>query len=112
MVLLNLRVIAFRTVGDEQDRGGVTQTTWWLRGHRLEIGAASARRIKAVIVVGNALASFILMATGFVIHRGMGRRSPEEQGLRQVNDRLVRRTAELSAFARRSVSNAALRAFM
>ena len=63
---------------------------------RLSTAAADARRIKALIVWGNALAIFILIAKGVVIHRETGKRNLAEQNLKQVNERLERRTAELS----------------
>jgi signal transduction histidine kinase len=63
---------------------------------RLETAAASTRKMKAVIVLGNAVAALILSLAGFVIHRETGRRSIAEQDLKHINQRLERSTAELS----------------
>jgi signal transduction histidine kinase len=63
---------------------------------RLETAAAGSRRMKAVIVFGNALAILILSMAGFVIHREAGRRNLAEKELRHVNGHLEQRTAELS----------------
>ncbi len=63
---------------------------------RLGTAAASTRRIKVVIVCGNALAILILLVKGFVIHRETGRRNLADENLKQANGRLERRTAELS----------------
>jgi light-regulated signal transduction histidine kinase (bacteriophytochrome) len=62
----------------------------------LESAAASTRRMKAVIVVGNALAVLILLAAGLVIHREASRRNLAEKDLKNVNEHLEHRTAELS----------------
>ncbi len=63
---------------------------------RLDTAAASTRKTKAVIVWGNAVAILILFIKGLVIHREAGRRNQAEQGLKLANERLERRTAELS----------------
>lgn len=63
---------------------------------RMETAATATWRMKAVIVVGNALAILILLAAGFVIHRETGKRNLAEQDLLHVNERLERRTVELS----------------
>jgi signal transduction histidine kinase len=76
--------------------GEMRQTEAQLLGKRLETAAASTRKMKAVIVCGNALAVLILLAAGFVIHWETGRRGLAEQDLKQANERLERRTAELS----------------
>ena len=62
----------------------------------LDTAAASARKMKVVVVCGNALAILILLAQGFVIHRETGRRNLAEQNLKHANERLERRTSELS----------------
>jgi signal transduction histidine kinase len=72
------------------------QTEAQLLSRRLEAAAASTRKIKAVIVCGNALAILILLVAGFVIHRETSGRSLAEQNLKHVNERLERRTADLS----------------
>ena len=63
---------------------------------RQETAATSSRRMKAVIVVGNAVAILILLVAGFVIHRETGRRSLAEQYLKHVNERLELQAGELS----------------
>jgi CHASE3 domain sensor protein len=72
------------------------QTEAQLLTRRLDTAAASARKIRVVIVCGNALAILILLVAGFVIHRETSRRNRAEQNLKHVNERLERRTADLS----------------
>ena len=72
------------------------QTEAQLLSKRLETAAASTRKMKLVIVCGNALAILILVVKGFVIHWETGRRNLAEQNLKHSNERLERRTAELS----------------
>jgi len=67
-----------------------------LLGRRLETAAAGTRKVKAVIVLGNALGLLILLVAGVVIHREAGRRNLAEQELRQANGHLEQRTTELS----------------
>jgi light-regulated signal transduction histidine kinase (bacteriophytochrome) len=62
----------------------------------LETAAASTRKMKVVIVLGNALGIFILLLAGVVIHRQAGRRTSDEQNLKRANESLGRRTSELS----------------
>jgi signal transduction histidine kinase len=76
--------------------GEMRETEGNLLSSRLETAAASSRKMKAVVVGGNALAILILLAKGFVIHRETGRRNLAEQNLTQANERLERRTSELS----------------
>jgi signal transduction histidine kinase len=76
--------------------GEMRQTETQLLSRRLDTAAASARKIKVVIVCGNALAILILVVAGFVIHRETSRRNRAEQNLKHVNERLERRTADLS----------------
>jgi len=63
---------------------------------RLARAAASARKMKILIVCGNSLAILILIINGFVIHGETCRRNRAEQNLKESNQRLERRTAELS----------------
>jgi signal transduction histidine kinase len=63
---------------------------------RLETAAASARKMKVLIVCGNALAILFLLVKGFLIHWEARKRSLAEDNLKQANERLERRTAELS----------------
>jgi len=63
---------------------------------RLETAAASTRKMKVLIACGNTLAILILLAKGFVIHRETLRRNLAEENLKQSNERLERRTSELS----------------
>lgn len=67
-----------------------------LLSKRLETAAASARKMKAIVVGGNGLAIIILLAKGFVIHRETCKRNLAEQNLKHTNERLERRTSELS----------------
>jgi signal transduction histidine kinase len=76
--------------------GEMRETEGKLLSSRLETAAASSRKMKAVVVGGNALAILILLAKGFVIHRETGRRNLAEQSLKHANERLKRRTSELS----------------
>jgi signal transduction histidine kinase len=66
-----------------------------LLGTRMEAAAASAKKMKILIVGGNGLAVLILLIKGFIIHRETGRRNRAESSLLQANDRLEGRTAEL-----------------
>lgn len=72
------------------------QTENQLLSRRLDMAAASARKIKLVIIYGNALAILILLVKGFVIHWETGKRNVAEGNLKQSNQRLERRTSELS----------------
>jgi signal transduction histidine kinase len=63
---------------------------------RQQEAAASSRRMKTVIVIGNSVAIFILLFAGSVIHRQSGRRTQAEAELKHINERLERRTMELS----------------
>ena len=72
------------------------QTEVELLSGRLDAAGDSAKRIKTIIIYGNALAILILLVKGFVIHRETTKRSLAEQDLKHANERLERRTAELS----------------
>jgi signal transduction histidine kinase len=63
---------------------------------RQQEAGASVRRMKTVIVLGNSVAIFILLFAGSVIHRESGRRTLAEADLKHINERLERRTMELS----------------
>src|ERR1700676_4041895 len=76
--------------------GEMGQTEAQLLSRRLDTAAAGSRTIKVVIVCGNALAILILLVAGFVIHRETSKRNLAEQNLKHVNERLERRTADLS----------------
>ncbi|MFZ0814706.1 MAG: CHASE3 domain-containing protein [Candidatus Sulfotelmatobacter sp.] len=76
--------------------GEMRYTEEQLLAGRLSVAAAAARKVKAIIVVGNVLALLILLAAGFVIHRETGRRNLAEQDLKHINERLESRTMELS----------------
>jgi signal transduction histidine kinase len=67
-----------------------------LLSSRLETAAASTRKMKVIIACGNSLAILILLAKGLVIHWEAGRRNIAERNLKLSNERLKRRTAELS----------------
>jgi signal transduction histidine kinase len=67
-----------------------------LLSRRLDTAAASTRKIKIVIVYGNAFAILILLIKGFVIHLATLKRNLAEENLKQANERLERRTSELS----------------
>jgi CHASE3 domain sensor protein len=76
--------------------GEMRDTEAALLSSRLETAAASTRKIKIVIVCGNSLAILILLVKGFVMHREIGKRNLAEGSLKLSNERLERRTAELS----------------
>jgi len=67
-----------------------------LLNRRIATATASTRRMKLVLVLGNAFAVLFLLIAGAVIHREMSRRTQAEQQLRSTNEHLERRTAELS----------------
>jgi signal transduction histidine kinase len=66
-----------------------------LLSSRLQTAAVSSRKMKVVVVCGNALAILILLVKGFVIHWEIGRRNLAELNLEETNERLERRTNEL-----------------
>ncbi len=76
--------------------GEMRDTEAALLSRRLQTAAASTRKIKVVIVFGNALAILILAVKYFVIQREIGKRNLAESSLKLSNARLERRTAELS----------------
>jgi signal transduction histidine kinase len=76
--------------------GEMRDTEAGLLSSRLETAAASTRKIKVVIALGNTLAILILLVKHFVIQREIGKRNLVEASLKLANERLVRRTAELS----------------
>jgi CHASE3 domain sensor protein len=67
-----------------------------LLSSRLDAAEASTRKMKLAIAYGNALAILILLVKGFVIHWETGKRNLVEENLKQSNERLERRTSELS----------------
>lgn len=75
--------------------GEMRRTEERLLSIRLEAAAASARKMKVIVVCGNALAILILLVKGVVIERETVRRNLAEQSLRQAYGRLEGRTAEL-----------------
>lgn len=76
--------------------GEMRDTEAALLSRRMETAAASTRKIKVVIALGNALAILILLVKYFVIQREIGKRNLAESSLKLSNARLERRTAELS----------------
>jgi signal transduction histidine kinase len=62
----------------------------------LDAAEASTRKIKLVIVYGNALAILILSVKAFVNHLEIGKRNLAEASLKRSNERQERRTSELS----------------
>ncbi len=72
------------------------QTEAQLLSTRMEAARVSTRRMKVVIACGSSLAILILLVKGFVIHRETSRRNLAEQSLKRANEKLERRTAELS----------------
>lgn len=76
--------------------GEMRETEAKLLSARLATAAASTRKMKVLIACGNSLAILILLVKGFVIHRETGKRNLAEESLKQANERLERRTAELS----------------
>jgi signal transduction histidine kinase len=67
-----------------------------LLNRRMEAATTSGRRMKAIVVVGNALAILILVVQGFVLHRKTRQRDVAEKKLEHTQERLERRTSELS----------------
>jgi signal transduction histidine kinase len=76
--------------------GEMRRTEARLFSARLATAAASTRKMKAIVVCGNALAILILLVKGAVIHWEIGRRNLAERNLKNSNERLERRTSELS----------------
>jgi light-regulated signal transduction histidine kinase (bacteriophytochrome) len=76
--------------------GEMRQTEERLLGQRLGTAAASSRRMRTIIILGNTVAILILSLAGFVIHRETNKRNLAEQDLRHANQGLERRTLELS----------------
>jgi signal transduction histidine kinase len=101
-LLAGVEAVAKGNIGEQSMRqiaaqiGGMRQTEAQLLSRRLDTAAASTRRMKGVIVCGNALAILILLVAGFVIHRETGRLNLAKEELKQVNERLERQTGELS----------------
>jgi len=89
-------------IGEQSTRRISTQiaemrhTEAQLLSNRLETAAASSRKMKVVVVGGNALAILILLVKGFVIHWETGKRNLAEERLKQANARLERSALELS----------------
>jgi signal transduction histidine kinase len=75
---------------------GMRLTEAQLLSKRLDLAKASTRRVKIVIVCGNALAILILLLAARMIDRESGRRNRAEQNLKHSNEQLGRRSAELS----------------
>jgi signal transduction histidine kinase len=74
----------------------IRHTEAQLLSKRLDLAKASTRRVKIVIVCGNALAILILLVAARMIDRESSRRTLAEQNLRHSNEELGRRSAELS----------------
>jgi signal transduction histidine kinase len=74
---------------------GMRHTEAQLLSKRLDLAKASTRRVKIVIVCGNALAILILLMAARMIDRESGRRNLAEQELKHSNEQLGRRSAEL-----------------
>jgi len=94
---------AVATGGGEATTDGILAEISGMRGTeeqllslRMSIAAASNSKIKVVIILGNALAIFILLAAGFAIHRETGRRNRAEENLKHANGNLEQRKLELS----------------
>jgi signal transduction histidine kinase len=101
-LLAGVEAVAYGNVGGSTEKitaqiVEMRQTEAQLLSTRLETAAASSRKMKAVVVCGNALAILILLAKGFVIHWETGKRNLAEQNLKQANERLERRTGELES---------------
>jgi signal transduction histidine kinase len=76
--------------------GEMRRTEAQLLSGRLQTAAASSRKMKVVVVCGNALAILILLVKGFVIQHEIVRRNLAEHSLKESNERLKLRTSELS----------------
>jgi signal transduction histidine kinase len=75
---------------------GMRNSETQLLSRRLDLAKASTRRVRIVIVCGNALAILILLVAASMIDRESGRRNRAEQKLKHSNEQLGRRSAELS----------------
>jgi signal transduction histidine kinase len=75
---------------------GMRHTEAQLLSRRLDLAKASTRRVKIVIVCGNALAILILLVAAGMIDRESRRCNRGEQELKHSNEQLERRSAELS----------------
>ena len=93
--------VAYRDTGGKWMRqigeqiGEMREKEGQLLSRRLETAASSTRKMKVVIIGGNALTILILLVKGFVIHWEIRARKLAEQHLKEVNRDLTRRTAEL-----------------
>jgi signal transduction histidine kinase len=67
-----------------------------LLARRMEAAAVSAEKMKLVILLGNSIASLILVLASGLIYRETRRRNIAEQGLTQANERLQEQSEELS----------------
>jgi len=76
--------------------GEMRHTEAELLSARMETAAASTRKMKVLIACGNTLAILFLLVKGFLIHWEARKRNLAEENLKQANERLERRTAELS----------------
>jgi signal transduction histidine kinase len=101
-LLAGVEAVAKGNIGEQSMRqiaaqvAEMRQTEEQLLGRQLETAAAGTRKMKAVIVMGNALSLLILLVAGVVIHREASRRNLAEQDLKQANGYLEQRTAALS----------------
>jgi signal transduction histidine kinase len=101
-LLAGVEAVAKGSIGEQSMREIASQiaemreTEEQLLGRRLGTAAAGTRKMKAVIVLGNALGILILLVAGVVIHREACRRNLAEQDLKQANGYLEQRTTELS----------------
>jgi signal transduction histidine kinase len=94
--------VAYRDTGGKwmqqigEQIGEMREKEGQLLSRRLETAASSTRKMKVVIIGGNALTILILLVKGFVIHWEIRARKLAEQHLKEVNRDLTRRTMELS----------------
>jgi signal transduction histidine kinase len=101
-LLAGVEAVAYENTGGKwmgqigAEIGEMRKTETLLLDSRLDAAAASTRKMKVVIVCGNALAILILLVKGVVIHWETGKRNLAELNLKHVNERLERRTSELS----------------
>jgi signal transduction histidine kinase len=76
--------------------GEMRRTEEQLLSGREAMAAAGSRKMKTVIVLGNAVAVSFLLLAGSVVHRETLRRNVAERNLKHTNQRLERRTLELT----------------
>ena len=95
-LLAGVEAVAYGNTQIGAQIGEMRDTEAQLLTRRLKTAAASAGKMKVIVLCGNALAIFILAIKGVVIHHEIGKRNLAEANLKHTNERLESRTSELS----------------